>query len=219
MATGWKKLISLFLLASIPFVGSGCAFGVYMKNRYKDLCDVVSFSAGAGLGSHIQVTHYVQTGLQSNWARVRVVGPSPLPPLWFIGGEGLGMARRIDTPTGPSLEYGLAPIFHFRAASLDKDETRTILLGKTLMDWKKDANYKRWYRSDIWSFFPSIKEYESKYDRRFFDVGLSLYLGLGLEAYVNPMEVVDFLYGWFGLDISDDDEMLEEAPAQTVTRA
>jgi len=46
--------------------------------------------------------------------------------------------------------------------------------------------------------------------------GSGLYLGVGAEAFVNPGEFVDFILGWFGADISSDDEY---APAVETVKA
>jgi hypothetical protein len=185
----------------VGLLGSGCT---YTQNRATDFVDAFGWGAGVGLGGNIRATHYLQT-----------TGALPM----LTGPRVRIQGRLVEAPVGPSLEWGLAPIVYFRGNTFTfpagKEESRTIILGRTLLDAKKDRYWQQWYDSRAWSFFPDIKAYEQNYDRRLFDLGFSLYLGLGIDFDFNPYEFADFVVGFFGLDLAGDDEsdQVERAPS------
>ena len=176
----WSLAVSILALCTISVSGSGC---MYAKNRYKDFCDPLSFGFGIGAGVSARATHYVQGGLLVTGPRCSVRGLSLFPPFWFIRNSGRGFARRVDAPIGPAGEAGVAPIFHYRGLNNgDEHPSKAIVLFRTLNDASKDRSWALWHDSNLWSFYPGILEYRQNYDRDLFDIGGSLYLGLGVDV-------------------------------------
>jgi hypothetical protein len=169
----------------LPLV-TGCTYGM---NRLRDAADVVSIGLGSGLGVSARVTHYVEAGAEITGSGFRTVG------------------RTVYAPVGVAGSFGLAPLWHFRQieSSGTVETGRLMVLGKSLLEATDGENWSRWYDGDIWIWGPSRAAYIQGFDRRLFDIGASLYLGLGIDLDFSLIEFCDFLAGVAGLDFAGDD--------------
>jgi hypothetical protein len=154
-----------------------------MGNRAADFADIWGLGTGFGLGGNVRATQYVQFGAMGNYEIARALG------------------RRAWSPVGYTVEVGLAPIYWFRSV----EESRAMILARTLLDANVDANWTRWYDPNLWTFTPGVERYQRNFDRRLFDFGFSAYLGLGIDFDFNPVELVDFILGIFTIDFPGDD--------------
>ena len=181
----FRVVLWLFFFGTTVF-SSGC---VYTKNRLRDAADVFGVGAGLGYGASVRATEYLQSAGLFRAGGFKTVGRTVYPRLYVAG------------------EYGLAPIFHFRASHVDEQtkESRAMVLGKTLLDASDRDAWHQWYDGSKWSFFPKPSEFSHNYDRRFLDLGVSLYLIVGFDLDLSVIELVDFLLGLVGLDACQDD--------------
>ncbi len=173
---------SRLLLLAAALSTTGCAS--YWGNRVRDLGDVFGFGIlGGGFGASARATHFVQAGLHfdMNWER----------QVRFVGRE-----ARFE-PVNAS-EVGIAPIAYFRGQFEPDDTVRAMVLGRTYVS-NRDEEPER-------SFVPSRERCEKGYDRRLWDVGVSVHGIIGFDLEVNLLELGDFFLGWFGLDPLGDDE-------------
>lgn len=193
MLRGWQKVSVRLLLAQ--FVGvilsaacafcSGCASSGYLKDRMRDGADVFTASVGKGFGVETRI------------------GPAHAG---FVGvGDRVGLRAGQFLPlrssAGPSFidsgayggEYciGIFGYEYFGAmvgseAGTRRKEYETIFCfiptGESLRSGKPVLNPAYWTQIEVVA-----------------GVGISLRLGF------NPGELIDFLLGWFMLDIYNDD--------------
>ena len=91
-----------------------------------------------------------------------------------------------------------------------------MLLFRTLIQADKLDNWYVWYDRNLWFYYPDPKAFEKDFDRRFLDIGASLYAAIGVDVDFSFVELADFFLGIFGADIMDDDAhpAAEAAPAQ-----
>jgi hypothetical protein len=80
------------------------------------------------------------------------------------------------------------------------------LFLKTLLDPRKPDAWTQWENNELWTWFPSRKVYNQGFDRRLYDIGLSIYLLVGADVDFSIVELVDFLAGLVTLDPVGDDK-------------
>lgn len=187
------RTLALILAACVVPLVNGCA---YMQDRGNDFIDIWSVGSGVGLGASARATHYVQSGFLGTATTVRTLGRNVLPT-YGVCGEGGFLG---------------APIFHYRSASpTDFTSTsRLHVLGCTLMTPEDPDAVARYGDPRSWSFVPDRHEYQEEFDRRLYDIGLSLYLLIGFDFDFNAFEFADFTSGWFNVDIGEDDESMRQ---------
>ena len=183
------RTLALILAASVVPLVNGCA---YLHDRGADFVDMWSVGAGAGLGASARATNYVQSGYLATATTFRTLGRNVLP-IYGASGEGSFLG---------------APIFHYRSVSTSEfsNTARLHVLGCTLLTPEDADAAARYADPATWSFVPDRHAYQEGFDRRPWDVGLSLYLLIGFDIDFNPFEFADFVSGWFTADIGEDDE-------------
>lgn len=193
MLRGWSKVSGRLLLtqclgvllSAACAVCSGCASSGYLKDRMHDGADVFTATAGKGFGVQTRVGP-AHVGLLGAGDRVGIRGGQVLP---------------LRSSAGPSFidsgayggEYciGVFGYEYFGTMAGTENggrhkEFETIFCfiptGESLKSGKPVLNPAYWTQIEVVA-----------------GVGISLRLGF------NPGELVDFLLGWFGLDIYSDD--------------
>ncbi len=161
--------------------------GVYFKDRANDFVDIFSFSISVGLGAlaNVRATQAIQCGGL------------------FNGGPRFGfMGREAGTWSETVMEFGI-PGFYIRSVQI-------IPGGGTI----KPVDTER--GQSIWQFLGDEgKRYDDDYDRKFWQVGATAHAGLvGADFSINLKEILDFLLGWFTVDISRDDTANRPPPAE-----
>jgi len=108
-------------------------------------------------------------------------------------------------------EAGLSPIYHTRWVELRSTDyaskespistRREVLAARFFVSEQGDGR-----SSTPPSYIPSARDFDADYDRGLYEVGLSVQLlVLGLEADVDPYQLLDFFLGLFTLDVAEDD--------------
>jgi hypothetical protein len=156
----------------------GRGVGAYFRARANDLADVfgLSFSLGFGVLANVRATQAIQCGgLFHGGAR-----------FGFIGREAGGWSET-------AVELGI-PGFYLRSADLEP-------ANKDLLRVRTERG------QSLWQFLGDEGvPYDTGYDRKFWQVGATVHAGIvGVDFSVNLKELVDFLLGWGGLDLSGDD--------------
>jgi len=182
---------SLLLLVLSLFMFCGCLpFYKYSVNRAEDFADIfgLNISVGAGLLVNIRATQFIQVG---------GVGFDGMR-IGFNGRRGLAWGES-------SVELGIAPLHYGRLVMIEpgssnmpdvsiikNDKKEGVMRGQSLI-------YKI-YRED------ADKSFDEAYDRRLFDFGFSVhFFFFGVEAFFNPLELIDFVLGLFCIDLMGDD--------------
>jgi hypothetical protein len=168
------------LLCAGLLAPTGCAN--YWRARACDLAD--PFGLGLRLGMSVQgnarATQLVQTGIG-----------------WDMGAAWRWQGRDLYQAGGIGGEIGLAPLWHQRgmlAESSGKSisDNPKVVLGRVNGGW------------------PDRKGFDANHDRRLYDFGVTLQAIVGVDVEFNPLEFADLLLGWFGVDLLDDDAILDE---------
>jgi hypothetical protein len=183
------RICFLVGIICVALVVSGCAqFKTYMESRGNDLADCFTVRAGKGYGLAVrtQVTDYVRASAgisvhRDNWIGYLGREPvdAPTDQIW-VGLPFSALVLSTEMRLGPTL-YDLFP----------------SLLGFNVAEfWRNpDSHYPR----PDWSpQAPLIRE------KFFIEVGATLG-AIGFDVGFNPVELVDFLLGLFGIDITRDD--------------
>ena len=184
-----RLLIPLFLAA----LTTGCqtTVGNYFANRGNDLRDIAGVAISLGPGIDVSLRATVLLQVQAT----------------YLYGIKLGTWRRsAGLWVHSERAGGIAPLFWMRIVDRQpvlgeveklSDES-LIMAALPLSHLQWVANPGEWSRMD------------GSVDQGWWDIGASVHLGLaGIHAYFNPAEFLDFLLGWFGVDIAGDDVMLE----------
>jgi hypothetical protein len=179
----------LFLVLA-ALVVSGCA---YTKDRANDFADVFTFRAGVvyGLSARVQVTDYFGTG----------AGAGVGKKYGFIGRDFVARRERyFGIPLG-SLMYLLKDDIKLPgclAAALPW-ETLSIKGGRPTLKAGCEDNLERvlipFHMEKRRHIFPADCRVEAG-----FTLG-----AIGFDVGLNPIELADFLTGFFGMDFAEDD--------------
>jgi hypothetical protein len=153
--------------------------GVYFKDRGNDFVDIfgLSFTFGIGVLANVRATQIVQAG-----------------GLWFNGSRAGFVGREYGTWSESSIEMGFPGMY---------------LRDLQLVPQSGSAKLVNTARGQSWFFQFCGEEgvpYDEGYDRKFWQVGATVHAGVvGVDFSINLAEFLDFLLGWFALDISRDD--------------
>ncbi len=181
-----SPVIAVAEVLAIVLLFTGCT-SMYWKDRGKDLVDPFGFGFGSGgLGFNVRATHFVQVGFGGELDFER--------RFRFLG-------RDVDWPGYTAFEAGVAPLGYIRAyedGGVDAT-SRGVLFGRTFGRTGDDGS------RELSVFAPARSDYFAGYDRRLFDIGVSVRVLIGGDVEFNPFELVDFVLGFFGADIADDD--------------
>ena len=184
--------LGYLLLLPLCLVLSGCATGSYLTDRGNDLADVMAVTIGKGFGAsvHAGPAHVGLFGgadcvglrggtFRAKWQQESSFGWAGLfdPLIAFPGGDGIS--------TG--YEWFRAP-FDVSKISEQRGKLYEVEgIAPFLMVPKRE---------------PSSNSNPAYY---YTQLEASLGLGLTIRLGFNPGELVDFLFGWFGVDIYSDD--------------
>jgi hypothetical protein len=163
------------ILLALP--GVGCA---YAQDRFRDFADVwrVEVSAGVGLQADVAVGEVAHLGLGSSRR-------------WSAGlryGEVIG-ERRVEDHLPLSLLWW--------AAEPDASGVHQLRLG--------DATHSQ-HRCDAIVPGELLSGTLEKDPIHYWDIEVRAFVGVaGVEVGFSPGQFVDFLLGWFGIDIGNDD--------------
>ncbi len=205
-----RTFLRSVLIVCIGFLIVGCA--EYCKARVLDFQDIsgIRLSYGFGLRFNVRCTQYLQSGAGFMW---------PAPHGFVLGGHKYGyLGRNVGHFAESSLEFGVAPLWHWRFVSDENDGRdysgyRTFTLGRATMRhrgyWCREMEIVK-YADDEPFWFPKRSVFDACYDRRLWDCGLSGHVGVvGVEVDFSVLELADFLLGVFGVDILGDDVAVE----------
>jgi hypothetical protein len=197
-----KRTIILLLL----FAGTstGCS---YLEARGRDFLGCFRCTVGAGVGAHASIQigplgygvglwEGYEAGLQGDWgfqASRSSFYSSPFP-LWLVTTP-LYTKWKWD----PACGCGYMPFAHYHHAL-----------------WLRNPGKKKTVELQKGMFLFCIKgrgtdegNYAAMWDSSWADplwIEVSLHCMVGVRVGFNPAEFVDFLLGWFGLDILNDDD-------------
>jgi hypothetical protein len=207
-----KKAIPIIAVLVLLALGSGCAqFSSYMKKRGNDLADCFTARAGIsyGLGMRAQVTHYIGASVGASLDKNKV-GYFGREPVRATGGWiGVPFLQVFS----PFLAFAVADIARKDESSPPAHEVLALTFGILLATdahHYKDETLPHGYTAlgvgigellGVERMKPPTPFLREKF---FIEVGATLG-AVGFDAGFNPVEFVDFLLGWFGVDISGDD--------------
>lgn len=183
-------------------VASGCASAAtFFGNRIRDLGEVVRVEAGVSpvLGVSVRAAGIVDVGL----------GGGQIDPSLGLGWEyGFGYALGATTeqlgspPRGRELGFPIQPLLS--QAPFDGAITLLGHFNETLGPHGGGGHAAR---HACFFVLPAIElaSHDMWLRVHAFDVEASVFLGAYVRVGFSPGEFVDFLLGWFGLDIAGDD--------------
>ncbi|MCZ6692164.1 MAG: hypothetical protein O7H41_21480 [Planctomycetota bacterium] len=194
-------------------IATGCqtTVGSYLGNRGRDLADCFTIEAGVGygLGAELKLAGLVHiavgTGLDGSLQAGLRYGD--LVPRSETKDEKTGFFGFpiINLLWMFSDQDGYPPYLHVSKDA--KEEHACYLLLPGLASYAPDRS-ESWIWTDPKSGWSRLHA---------FDIEASVYWGIiGARAGFSPGEFVDFLLGWFGVDIAGDDVPLEagESPVE-----
>lgn len=185
-------------LVACALTQAGCV-GTYLENRARDLFDPVSLdlAGGAGLGFHARAS-ILHTG--AGYAQMYHVG-------------------LLDGPPGRNNRLGLSPEFHAAWIIGTHDGTMAGLPNA----FTDEPLYATWLRKGdhvaphaCWIVHapgdPVATPRMRWWQLADVSAGANAVL-VGARAGVSPGELLDFVLGWFGIDIAGDDARTDPGPA------
>jgi len=160
------------------------------------LMNCIQFSADAGIGvsAHVQVGPAgIGTGVWGGWS-VGLDGESKEFGVWNGWSAGFPFVNLGFIFLVPSVDYALST-------------------GVTVLYWKKNGAFAHPRGSINYLIFTDYSpEFESHRGKEnithwseFFWITASLRCMVGVKFGVNLIEILDFILGWFGIDICGDD--------------
>ncbi|MCZ6691122.1 MAG: hypothetical protein O7H41_16160 [Planctomycetota bacterium] len=199
----WTRPLQPLILIAIITVATGCqtTVGNYLGNRGRDLGECFTIQAALGVGLAVEAK-------LAGVAHVCVGAGGPVLPLGFEYGR-----------FNPPRIYDIVP-FHSAYAGLPvsfllgpKSHTGTRLYPLHLSsDFPRNEEHScYWLLPGLFSFQRDVKwiwgSQGSTWARiHAFDIEAGVFVGIiGVRAGFSPGEFVDFLLGWFGVDIAGDD--------------
>ncbi len=220
----------VFLAAALGLAagaGPGCAaVGNYFANRARDLgeCFRVQAGLGLGVGGGVKASGLVEVGMGLG------IGPN-----WFGAGWVYGMRHGL---LGNSAEYQYTPdwlpcdLQIFFPEAITWTVSGKVVGSKFVLYQERDSRSSRSGTRCSWGLLPGLLSWDSGGHwiwsasgdtdtvwRRIhaFDLEASVYAGIVCARVgFSPGEFLDFLLGWFGLDIAGDDTPVPEPPARRV---
>lgn len=187
-----KIMIQICVIGGIAALATGCASSGIMADRRQDAADIFNCSLGFGLGAAARVGP-AKTGLiaQGDIAGHRGGQPCSGNPM-FLGNFdafflGFGVERFSGYPDWVEMKYR----------------------GK---DFEAE-----WAGPPIIGIAPLWRYSEKKHRGQLYQVDVTAALGLSLRLGFNPAEFLDFILGWWGVDILDDDMETKKKAASNQT--
>lgn len=181
-----NKLLLTILLAASCSVITGCASGrVYFADRGRDAADIFTISVQKGIGVDAQISFITPAaGLTET-----LIG---LEDGRFVTNP-ISTIRPFHDSDSGSAVLGLPLLFTFKGV---QDRWDTVIENRN----------KSYQLCLLLGFIPFEMKSSDKITPHYLtkvEVGASLFYGIRVG--VNPGEFVDFLLGWFGVDMFGDD--------------
>lgn len=193
---------SVIPLLMVVLVCNGCARAGYLADRRRDAADIVVASVGLGLGVKAQV------GPVTFAPAVGTMDVAGLRGGEFFRLEELGFRANV-VPTDFGALWWCSTVFYL------EDEPRLLRRGKAIFALpalvKDDRQFNLFSETIPFVCLPRKKLLSEGLSLERLPVHywghLEVVLGLGgtVRLGLNPLEIVDFLAGWFSLDLLDDD--------------
>ena len=210
MTRALRRTTRILLLLLVPLLGGCAGLGEYFADRGRDLGDCVRGSAGLGYGLYAEAE---ATALVHPCAGIGDVSytpkqtlrwdPRPLPP------------GRVRTAAFPTLLVGW-PIYRAELRSMGYEDTMPgwrgffapfFLMGNEYVSGRSHSLLGGHLLLRDPLLEPPPPETRAERLSRWSWFGGSATAGfVTIDAGVNPLEFVDFLLGWFGVDLLGDDK-------------
>ena len=178
-------------LVGVTVLSSGCASSGYWADRRRDAMDIVTIQVGYGLGAKARVGP-VQTGLLADIGGVGI-----------RGGEVLGLKdfwpEGYDEPAKQDYEALVIGRELFGGNDVSNRRGKSFGAKQVLFAYPithPEADQQSWLQEHHMVLNPA--PYYSQ-------IEVVAAAGISLRVGFNPGELLDFLLGWFGIDIYDDD--------------
>lgn len=208
MRAAW---LAALMLAAAGSAGCQTAVGHYFAERARDLGDCFEARASLGLGIGVSARAFGVAEAGLLWSRSAVdCGWDFGRPVAHRSEIDEGNAFRVALPIG-AMEFRYSdalsrgrPIWQLRP-----------LLLPALTTIEPFASLQRDESEWLWGPPGENQSASSRQARRWsrvhaFDVGVEAWVGFGgLRLGFSPGEFLDFVLGWFGLDIAGDDRAFE----------
>jgi hypothetical protein len=193
-----KRTLKILLLVTIVACGTGCTTG-YWLDRGRDLADVGSVSFGFGLGAKARVST-LQVGALGAF-------------------EGLGLRRGAIFCESGSFNEGVFPWFPVPIGKvlfpLNVEECR---LSDSVFEKRgKDYDVSSAVPVFLMPFWDLGNLYSAPPIHYYSEIEAVVALGLSVRVGFNPGELLDFLLGFAGVDMFNDD--LERRKKQEIEQA
>lgn len=183
-----KHAASLSLLAILVAAQSSCS---YIEKRARDAADIVLIAPEwRVVGAKGQLGPWGQLGYYCS-----MVGPAGYARGYGLLGPHLGAYEHQDCTLFPLLIF-----VQSRSGAPDPRHKDFFVMGKWLLPYLEpqtdpDATFGGFEEADDWR----------RLAPRYTQIELALGVWVGVRVGFNPGELVDFVIGWFGLDLYDDD--------------
>lgn len=180
---------------------SGCT---WLQNRANDALDVfaLDFGQGPGLYADVRATDFVAVGVGMHDTVT-----------WGMHGRYAGTSGRGAVAVGP-LMWGWRPDGPAVSPMQSGDPSR---FNQDVVD-PPPSHLILWPAGPLRHAFPEYNE--TARGLRFADVSATLTIGyVGMHVGFSPGELVDFVLGVFGIDLSDDDAFGRPLPPESSVRS
>jgi len=197
-----ERLCVMVIVAIFAFVSAGCAaVGRYFERRLNDFADCFTARGGLalGVGARLRLTHYLSCSLGGYYCsrKAGYVGREPV-----IQEEGCCLGLPFAQLLSP-----FVPLILPASQDARLRQSRLALFLSTLL-----ATDFRSADAQIWLLGLNLNALSSSAQFRPPPPPKSLYIEFGLtlgfvsfDVGFNPVEAIDFLLGFLGLDLMGDD--------------
>ena len=190
-----------FLLAAAAALSGCAATGSYFADRGRDLADVASLTFATGYGAKVRAGP-IHTG---SLVHTDMAGLRGGAPLWGLP-EDHGRDYEAFFPFIPFGTPGRCSFEDFHASYDSGEADDPIILRHKAYEARGSMPL---VTTDFSPVLPSTQYDDTPGDYLFHpywtQVDLAADIVIGVRVGCNPGELVDFVLGWFGADILDDD--------------
>ncbi len=177
------------LLIAICFLCGCNSVGNYFTNRGKDFSDIVRTEVGwPAVGVHVDATPLISSGL--DW--------------WYAGPPYGGTAGNYQTRHPDQSAFLGYSVILFHARGLDPEPD--------LRDPHDLEAFSPPYAATLTHIPHLLYPFDDRPNSErlevihWLDLELDVALGVGVRTRVSPGQLVDFIFGWLGLDLGGDDQ-------------
>lgn len=200
--SGRARLFSMLVLltASLHLTGCATATKEYLVDRGRDAADIFSVGVGAGVGAQARVG-MVHAGLLFHSDLIAFRGGK------LVAGDLGANGGTAEAPL-PIVFLRCNPGFYYdEFQPEDKANADPILRQrhKYFSAWSFSPLLTEIFATDPTNEKEIYKAIDAPFHPYFSQIDVACGALLGVHVGFNPGELVDFLLGWFGIDICDDD--------------